>query len=222
MKIGIKRVSENFKFFSDIAKIRSVTYKKEINVFNILSNVISTLSISYWGDYNIPIYIYHNYKYISINEIYKQELFIKAIPNEIELILDNLLKNSIKACIEKKSIINNSKNNYNYSPLIKIDINSHKFETIIDEPSLIFEIKIEDNGTGISEDKIREIFLNGSGIFKEGEKIGLFQVQKYIEKNDLAIQVYSKNILENERKTVFSVIGKFIEKLDFTNILVEI
>ena len=87
---------------------------------------------------------------------------------------------------------------------------------------MIFEIKIEDNGTGISEDKIREIFLNGSGIFKEGEKIGLFQVQKYIEKNDLAIQVYSKNILENERKTVFSVIGKFIEKLDFTNILVEI
>lgn len=203
LKISIDRIEYNSKYFSNIAKLRSITNPVIVNLNDLIEKILLSIGISYWNNYNVKII-----KNIKVN------INVEAIPNEILQILDNLIKNAIKACYEKEIFLKNikdyfyhfglyqfyQKREYEKDSLIEIKLSKMNIPTNDN-----FELLIIDNGIGINPKNIRNIFNKGAGEFKKGSKFGLYQVQKYCDTNNLAIQVSSKN-----EKTVFNIIGEII------------
>ena len=150
----------------DFTKIESG--KKTQNIKTVDLNEIARLAI----DSMEPMAIQRNIK-IHFNS--DDNIFMNADPNEIEIILNNLVSNAIKYNKENGEV--------------NISINSKKNA---------ITIKVEDNGIGMSEEDVAKLFKEFIRIKNEktknitGSGLGLSIVKKLVESNHGEILVKSK------------------------------
>ena len=121
---------------------------------------------------NIQYICHKSYSNIELDDIIKididKELFFPTIDNYLYYILFELIKNSVKAVIEKKTL--NIENNY--VPHINININDYDKHYIL--------VKIEDNGIGIKDENKDKIWYFSYSSSKIDEK-------DILEDNDFSV-----------------------------------
>lgn len=127
------------------------------------------------------------FKVVSILNHSPQPLQIEAYPTDLMRVFVNLIHNAYDAMLEKWLI------DQNYKPILNITITNKRNKT---------EIKIHDNGPGISEDLLPEIFVPFS-LRKRGETIGGFGLS------------IAKDIITKEHKGTIQV-SKYLNEFEIT------
>jgi pyruvate dehydrogenase kinase 2/3/4 len=134
-------------------KSSGLHYTNENKDFGIINLECSPIDIINKSIYDVQYIINKNLFDIDINKIISvnvnnDKLTLPSLEPYLYFIFFEIIKNSVKAVIEKKNIINGG--GYNYEPKIKIAINTISSTDII--------VKIDDNGIGIKNDDIHKIW----------------------------------------------------------------
>jgi signal transduction histidine kinase len=116
-----------------------------------------------------------NEKGIKIIHINKEPIFIKADPDQVRIILRNLITNAIKFTRPNGEIL---------------------ISSLLTDNTV--QVSVRDNGVGMSEDKLKQIFQESGKVIstygtkkEKGIGIGLMLVKKFVELNNATISVFS-------------------------------
>ena len=116
----------------------------------------------------------YNYQKEQVILTHKEEqISCKADHGQLFRAINNLVKNGLQSANNKEA------------PLVKIHL------TVINNPTLLARIKIEDNGCGIEESQFEKIFLPNFSTKSSGMGMGLSIVKQIVENHNGQISVNS-------------------------------
>jgi len=153
----VETLKEMVKAFSEYATMPSLTIKK-IDLNSLISEILS-------------LYKDTNTKIQFSNELDKSLPKINADIGRLRQVLHNLIKNAVEACESIESI--ESTNN-------KIVIRTH---LVSEHNSNYVEIKVNDNGPGIVDDVLQNLFDPYVSTKVKGTGLGLAIVKKIVEEH---------------------------------------
>jgi signal transduction histidine kinase len=168
LKTIVKRISQLNEKITSFSK-----YFKKVN-FNIYSNTLNIDLVSFTNEYIENVYklrddlrINRELLNVQINTPTDFEYKIRFNPIDIIIVLDNLISNSYKHSASK------------------IELTWKRLDDII-------QLTFKDDGKGIADNIIADIFDFGFTTSRRGSGVGLFHVKEIIEKLNGKIEVNNK------------------------------
>jgi len=172
----IKRATQMERIISDIVELTRL--ESNVNEFQFtdvsLSELLDEICMMYEAD------LEHTKKTLTLNIPDSDPLIVRADPKKISRVFENLISNAINYSFEEADI----------------KVNAWREGDSKDVTSQIIKIDVIDNGIGIPEDEIKNIFdrfyrAKNSGQNIKGTGIGLSIVKTIIDHHDAQITVES-------------------------------
>lgn len=149
-----------FKALEHIQEISNDIMKVKKESQQLISNKYKTLLIPIICDICSESRFKHEDLNTSLNYKLQNRYAANINPTHFKSVFTNIINNAIEACHNKKN-------------QLKIRIKEH---------SQFIEIKLKDNGCGLSASKVRQIFKEGMTFNKlNGQGIGLYSTKKYLK-----------------------------------------